>query len=148
MIAVTLVLALAVANSALIYFVIWDMLSPSEPYSVILFFISGSAHLIYLFFPWFIKNQLGPLFRTYPEDRRRCDRRENGSKSEFVGSFINFFICVGVALCFSSLAFFAIDLEVFDEEERLQALISEENCRLIKGKTVVINGRLICQVEQ
>ena len=55
---VSLVLALALANSSLLYFVLWDMLSPSNTFWVILFTISGAAHVIYLFLPWLLHTHL------------------------------------------------------------------------------------------
>ncbi len=62
MVAILVLIGIAAANSALFYFIIWPEFSPHDPFSAILFFISGGAHLIYFFIPCLSGYHPHPLY--------------------------------------------------------------------------------------
>ena len=116
---VSLVLALSLANSSLLYFVLWDMLSPSKPFWVVLFTISGAAHVIYLFLPWLLGSLLGPLLR-----------RSNAASSQFSGArtaetgdsgyfFTKLCAQVGILLCGAAIGLWLLQVGLNLAEEKL-----------------------------
>lgn len=140
-----LITALSLANSALFYFVIWDMFSPSEPYTVILFFVSGSAHLVYFFLPWFAASVLAPVFRV---DGTGASHYSGGARSQ-APQTDNFFVTIctqfGVALCITALVLWALQIDWHsDPGDGHLALITKENCLQIGGAPQYVDGRLTC----
>ena len=140
-------LSLTIANSILFYFVIWDMLSPSKPYTVILFFISGSAHLIYFFLPWFVMECLGPIFRAGGEGNARFDRRAQGNDGP-AAAFLNVVTQFGVVLCLSAIGLWFLQSEFEPKEVPRLALITKANCLEIGGEPSLVDGKLVCIVKK
>ena len=134
---VILLLALTAGNSALFYFVIWDMLSPSRPFAVMLFIISGSAHLIYFFLPWFISSFLGPVFR-------RSDKAQAGGSTESTCLFGKLCAQVGIVLCASVIGLWLVQQGLTPEERPISVLITSANCLEIGGIPEVTEGKLVC----
>ena len=145
---VGLLLALSAGNSALFYFVIWDMLSPLEPYSVILFFLSGSAHLVYFFLPWFIKAMLAPAFRRLTSEASRLDSRGGYQAGEASNGFVTVCAMVGMLLCITTIGLWSFQPDLWRQKEPTMALITEANCLAIGGAPKVIDGKLICIIEK
>jgi len=143
--ALLLVLGLLLANSLLFYFVIWDLLSPSQPYTVILFFLSGAGQLGYFFLPWFAREILAPLFRASSEAGRRF--RDGGHAARADGFVITVFTHIGAALCLSAIGLWFLQTELMPAEEPAPAYISEANCTQIGGKPVWTDGKLVCALE-
>lgn len=142
-----LMLALTIANSILFYFVIWDMLSPSKPYTVILFFISGSAHLIYFFLPWLAIACLGPIFRGGGDGNARFDRRgqDDGGPA---GAFVTVVTQFGMVLCVSAIGLWFLQSAFEPDDVPRLALITEANCLEIGGAPDLVDGLLICIVKK
>jgi len=137
---VLLVLALMMANSALFYFVIWDMFRPSNRFAVILFFVSGGAHLTYFFLPWFIKSQLAPVFSDTVTGGGGSGTADAG------GFFVKLCVQMGLALCVTTLLLWALQQEFpwSAPEEDFKPLITEANCLKIGGTPTYVDGRLAC----
>ena len=93
MVAILVLIGIAAANSALFYFIIWPEFSPHDPFSAILFFISGGAHLIYFFIPWFVVDVIGASFGTGGEDPSKYETNLGGDTSGF---FMRLCTLVGV----------------------------------------------------
>ena len=148
--AVGFVLALSAGNSALFYFVIWDMLSPSEPFSVILFFVSGSAHLAYFFLPWFAKEMLAPLFRPIASDSGRNQSGNNhpAGEASMNNGFVNVCAMFGMLLCTTAIGLWSLQSDLWRQAEPNMAMITEANCLQIEGEPKLIDGKLICVIEQ
>jgi len=142
--ALLLVLGLAMSNSALFYFVIWDMLSPSQPYTAILFFVSGGAHLVYFFLPWFARSMLGPLFNQNMDDVRRFDGRAASLSPEHDNTFVTLCTIFGIGLCVATLGLLSLQLDFGEKQAENLALITKENCVQIGGQPEYDNGKLIC----
>ena len=134
---VILLLALTAGNSALFYFVIWDMLSPSRPFAVMLFIISGSAHLIYFFLPWFISSFLGPVFR-------RSDKAQAGGSTESTRLFGKLCAQVGIVLCASVIGLWLVQQGLTPEERPMSVLITSANCQEIGGIPEMTEDKLVC----
>ncbi len=135
---VGLLLALSAGNSALFYFVIWDMLSPSEPYSVILFFLSGSAHLGYFFLPWFIKEMLAPAFRLPASNSGRFDSRNSHQTGDASNGFVTACAMFGMLLCITTIGLWSFQSDLWRQKEPTMALITEANCLAIARAPKVI----------
>ena len=146
MVGILLVLALSLANSALFYFVIWDMLSPSKPYSVILFFVSGGAHLIYFFLPWFFHEMLGPIFRSGSSEVTRFDAGNSAAGSD--GFFVTVCTQFGVVLCVSAIGLWLLQADFLREEKPSIALITKANCLEIGGRPQMVGDQLLCIVKE
>ncbi len=142
MAALLFILGLSLANSALFYFVIWDMLSPSKPYSVILFFVSGGAHLIYFFLPWFFAEMLGPVMRPSSDDARRYDASSQGEGGFFLTACTQF----GVVLCVSAIGLWFLQSDLLSGEQPRLALITEANCTEIGGTPKQVDDKIICVI--
>ena len=146
MVGILLIFGLSLANSVLVYFVIWDMLSPSKPYSVILFFVSGGAHLIYFFLPWFIREMLGPIFRTGSSEVTRFDGSSStGGSGDF---FVTFCTQFGAALCISALGLWLLQSDLLRDEKPRLALITKANCVEIGGKPHMVDDQILCVVKE
>ncbi len=135
--ALILLLTLIIGNSALFYFVIWDMLSASKPFTVILFIISGSAHLIYFFLPWFISSFLGPVFR-------RSNKAQTGGSTESTRLFGKLCAQVGIVLCASVIGLWLVQQGLTPEERPMSVLITSANCQEIGGIPEMTEGKLVC----
>lgn len=145
--AVLLMLALALANSALFYFVIWDMMQPGQPYTVILFFISGCAHLIYFFLPWFAAQMLGPIFRSPSTNSSQYGSRGPADVAPASSFFVTVCTLFGLALCVSVIGFWALQSGILSKKNAELALITKANCLEIGGATQAIDGKLICLIK-
>ncbi len=143
---ILLILALSLANSGLFYFVIWDMLSPSKPYSVILFFVSGGAHLIYFFLPWFCYEMVGSIFGGGSSEATRFDGSSSTGGSG--GFFVTICTQFGVVLCVSAIGLWLLQADFLREEKPSVALITKVNCLQIGGEPRMVDGQLLCVVEE
>lgn len=143
---ILLILALSLANSALFYFVIWDMLSPSKPYSVILFFVSGGAHLIYFFLPWFCYEMLGSVFRGGSSEATRFDVNSSAGGSD--GFFVTVCTQFGVVLCVSAIGLWLLQSDLLREEKPSVALITKANCLEIGGQPQMVGDQLLCVIKE
>ena len=95
---------LSLGNSALFYFVIWDMMTPTKPLTVVLFTISGSAHLAYFFLPWFIKDMIGPVFTLSTVNTASYGSRGPDNYADESSFFVKLAVQFGMALCLLTLA--------------------------------------------
>ena len=138
---VLFVLVITIANSALFYFIIWDIFDPKDPYINILFFLSASAQLTYVFFPWFAKDLLRPVVK---EQSSEGDHLQRGASK--ITLFAKSFVQVGVVMSLSSILFWAIIHEDAPSYEMapLNVLITEDNCKKIGGKMKRVAGKLRC----
>jgi putative hemolysin len=143
---VLLVVALSLANSLLFYFVIWDMLTPSQPFTVILFFVSGGAHLIYFFLPWFTRAMLAPIFRLRGDDVGRFDGAAGGRTAQDENGFVRLCTGFGAGLCVTSFVLLSLQFNFSAPESASMALITKENCLQIGGKPEYVHDKLICVV--
>ena len=135
--ALILLLTLIIGNSALFYFVIWDMLSPSKPFAVLLFIISGSAHVIYFFLPWFIASFLGPVVR-------RSNKAQTGGSTESTYLFGKLCMQLGIVLSASAIGLWFVQVNLTPEERPRSVLITSANCQEIGGNLEVIEGKPVC----
>ena len=140
-----LVFGLAVANSLLFYFVIWDsLLSDWEPISVLLFFVSGSAHLIYFFLPWFVRELLAPAVDTTTGTNRRFRDPNSGSPARATTSTVAVATWFGAALCATAIGLLLVQVDLFPAEEKPVPYISEANCIHVGGKISKLDGKVTC----
>ena len=146
---VCLVLAafvLSLGNSALFYFVIWDMMTPTKPLTVVLFVISGSAHLVYFFLPWFVRDMFGPIFTLSTVNTAHYGSRgpdDYGDESSF---FVKLTVQFGMALCLLTLALWLAQSGLLGGKKGPSSLITEANCRQIGGELRNIAGTSICMI--
>ena len=142
--AVSLALALSVTNSFLFIFVIWDMLSPSQPFSVILFVGSGGAHLAYFFLPWFVKEMLAPLLRRPVADSARLadqnSRRERKSIEGLATVCTMFAVLLGV----TTTGLWLVQLL---QEDANFAMITKANCEQVGGSFHSAEKKLVCVID-
>ena len=114
--------------------------------TVILFFVSGCAHLIYFFLPWFIKEQLGPLFRTAALNTGHRSGEAIGSRNDGVANFSQIAVQVGVVLCLAAFAVWSLQSEIAGNDDHNLALITKANCVAIGGAAQDVAGKLVCIV--
>ena len=112
--AVLLALVLSSTNSALLYLDIWRQPSLSEPFSMVLFFLSASAHLSYLFLPFFAKHLLGPVFAVAPPERpgNGSRNRQQAPDLNDTGFFAVVSTCFGSGLCFLAFLLWVLQLDM------------------------------------
>ena len=144
---VSLVLLLCCTNTALLYFVIWDMFSKSNPYGILMFAISGSAHLLYLFLPWFVAEQLGPFWRSAGSRVTRFDNQAIGGDEKGVSNFTYISVQFGVGLCLATITLWSLQSELGGKIDHNLALITRANCLEIGGKPEAVGDKLICIIE-
>jgi len=145
-----LLVLLAVANSAFLYFFFWDQLIEGRLIGVMIFSVSASAHLLYLFLPWFARDLLTPLaYRTSGSSTRYIDpnQYDAGTGVSFLPSMM---MTIGGALCVVAALFWVVDEDPFGwtKEKPIEPIISEANCRRVGGEIVVIDGRTICRIQK
>lgn len=142
------VLGLCLANSILFYFVIWDMFSPSKPYTTILFVISGGANLVYVFLPWFARSMLAPIFQVHSDDVRRFDGAAASLSPRHDSPFASLCTIFGAALCVTTLGLWLVQAGFGAKKPENLALITKANCLEIGGEPQNVDGKLICIVPQ
>jgi hypothetical protein len=142
--ALLLVLGLAVANSLLFYFVIWDLLSNWEPFSVLLFIVSGSAQLTYVFLPWFVREMLAPAVE-FPAGSSHRYRDPNTAPSAPAGvCFASVATKFGVVLCAVALGLWLLQANWPKTVEERPLYISEGNCASVGGSIKQVDGKVLC----
>ena len=143
---VLFVLAVAAANSMLLFFILWDMVASGEPVVVMLFFLSGSAHLMYAFFPWFIRDMVKLAVKTsYFKDVREGKQLSLNFSSGEASNFISYSTIFGACLCLAVLVLWWGD-STFSTKDSGEVLVTESNCLQIGGEPTYVNGRLVCIV--
>ena len=143
--AVFLALAVSVANSVLFYFVIWDMFSPSQPFSVVLFIGSGGAHLAYFFLPWFIKEMLVPLRQEPAVGGSRSASRNGGGKRNSIEGLATVCTMFAVLLGVTATGLWLVQSQ---QEESNTAIITKANCEQVGGEFQLVEGKLVCVIEK
>jgi hypothetical protein len=142
-----LVFGLAVANSLLFYFVIWDQLSNWEPISVLLFFVSGGAHLIYFFLPWFARELFAPVLDTSTRASRRLRDPNNSTPARATTSTVAVATWFGAALCATAIGLLLVQIDLFPAEEKPVPYISEANCIHVGGTLSKVDGKVTCVLD-
>ncbi len=141
-VAILVLIGIAATNSALFYFVIWPEFSPHVPFSEILFFISGGAHLIYFFIPWFVVDVIGATFGTGGEDPSKYETQLGGDTA---GYFMRMCIVVGGFSCAT-----VVVLSLLEDQLRPApppVTITRANCLSAGGVPTMVGGRLTCDFE-
>lgn len=142
-----LLIALAVANSLFLYFVVWDLLSQGSLISKLMFSISASAHLLYFFLPWFARDLLAPIVSQSPPPSGRYAYRHDDAPATEVGFLPKLMIVIGASLCVIGFGFGLVEVDPFGWKAKpLEPLISEANCARIGGKIVEIDGKTTCDL--
>ncbi len=141
-----LALALSLGNSALFYFVIWDLMTPTKPLTVVLFVISGSAHLAYFFLPWFFKDMVGPIFTLSTVNTSSYGSRGPDNYADESSFFVKLTVQFGMALCLLTLALSLVQSGLLSGKEGQSSLIMEANCRQIGGELRRIAGTSVCVI--
>lgn len=145
-----LILCLAVTNSLFLYFVFRELLGDGQLLSSLIFSISASAHLLYLFLPWFARDLLTPIFYRSSESSRRYagqGRVATSAPSASVGFLPSMMMVIGSGLCVAALAFWIVGTDPFGFRQEVPApYISEANCQNVGGKIVEVDGKRRCDL--
>ena len=143
-VAILVLIGIAVANSLLFYFVIWPEFSPHDPFSAILFFISGGAHLIYFFIPWFVVDVIGATFGTGGEDPTKYDTQLG---SDSAGYFMRICIVVGGLSCATVVMLSLLEDQLRPDPMPTPVTITRANCLYAGGVATMVDGRVTCSFE-
>lgn len=143
-VAIFVLIGIAAANSALFYFVIWPEFSPNDPFSAILFFISGGAHLIYFFIPWFVVDVIGATFGTGGEDPTKYETQLGGDTA---GYFMRICIVVGGLSSVIVVLLSLLEDQLRSDPPPTPVTITRANCLYAGGVATMIGGRLTCSFE-